>query len=26
VLPYPEKKTFSIGEPNYELGLKVTRE
>lgn len=26
VLPYPEKKTFSIGEPDYELGLKVTRE
>ena len=26
VLPYPEKKTFSIGEPNYELGLKVTKE
>ncbi len=26
VLPYPERKTFSIGEPDYELGLKVTKD
>ena len=26
VLPYPESNTFSIGEPDYQITLKVTKE